>query len=210
MNTEEMNKAKYCLTVIVVALFSHCSVSQDSYIATDSSMNTGMKIMEGGAKDNAQFIRVNVNGKIVRYTPDNLQEYGLKDGGSFHSFNISSNGVEKGYFFERLFKGRYSIYYLPDNMGSSTFYITPNDTIPLAGIPREKDQYINFLVDYVRDCPLAVKNAAHIKMTKNGLVRFFMNYENCSKSHMARFRYGINAGMAIVKFTPGNNSGLLA
>ena len=65
----------------------------------------------GTPKTNAQFIMVKSGDMETKYTPDQITEYGFKDGPVYKSKNISVSGQPKRVFLERIERGKLTLYY---------------------------------------------------------------------------------------------------
>lgn len=205
-----MNKIEYWLTTIALILSIQHAYSQTSFIATDSSVYTGEKIILGTEYENALYIKVkDKKGEITTYTANDLLEYGLKNGQIYRSFNVGSDGKNERYFFLRLFKGKYNIYYLPGSIKTNNFYITTNDSLSLVAIPNNREAYLDFLKAYIDDCPQATENIEHVELTKNSLTRFFMDYQTCSNSYLPRLRFGYKMGISYNKLNPTGTAEIL-
>lgn len=201
-----MNKVQYWLIALAVASYN-LSFSQNSYIKMDSAIIVGVKLLDE-KKNNAKYISRNYKGKLIKYTPYNIQEFGLENGQIYRSLKIG--GMDSLYFFEQLSSGLYNVYYLPKKISSTVFYITKNDSIPLTRLPKLRKEYMPFLREYVKNCPRALENVKHVRMTKSSMGRFFNDFENCANSHLPTVRFGLHMGINLVRFFPSAEDKLLS
>lgn len=175
---------------------------------TDTSLVSGVKLLDGGPADNAKFIKVIVEDSTVTYTPYDLAGYRLKDGRVFQSFSVESNGSPGRFFLERIFKGRHALYQLQDEK-NELFFFRENDSSQLQVVPNDPAAYAKFFGSYVKNCPKSTSKLKHLRLTVNSLVRFFRDNENCSHHHLPRRRYGLIAGISLNEFVPQQKTGLL-
>lgn len=77
-------------------------------------------------------------------------------------------------------------------------------------IPEKSEELVEFFNQYVQNCPQAIKNTEYLKLKRNLLTRFLLDYHNCSASPLPRLRYGLTFGPAADKFVSAENGGILA
>ena len=142
------------------------------YISFDTIAYSGVNLVEGTKIGNHKFIRVKTGNKIEKYTPYQLQGYGLKNGTVFKSLHIVNDNDSNKYFLERLSRGDFNVYYLKTKNGSN-FYLTSNDSLPLIRIPATIDSSRKFLKDYVGNCQYSRNALSHFKLSRNSLKRLF-------------------------------------
>jgi hypothetical protein len=160
-------------------------------------MRSGIRVIEGRPRENARFIKAQIGEETTEYTAGQLSGYGLKDGRVFRSFALESGGGVTRYFFERLFQGRYTLYYLDSKDDPRNFFLTQSDTLPLIPIPTDGPAFRQFLRDHAKDCPRSQKNAAFVKLKKHSLQRFFRDEDVCAERYFPRYRMGVKGGMSI-------------
>lgn len=104
-------------------LISRTAVFCQSYIATDSTSLTGVRIITGTPQENSYSIKVMITNKETKvYTPKDLKEYGLADGTVYISREISVSGFSKRVFLQQLAKGKLTLYYY-DGKEANLFFI---------------------------------------------------------------------------------------
>jgi hypothetical protein len=97
---------KAVLLTFITTFISLACYPQVAYIATDTTLSSGLNLIEGIRSNNAFYIRVNRRGETIKYTPDQLQGYGLKDGTVFTSKEVSlPDGENKELFLQDLSQG---------------------------------------------------------------------------------------------------------
>ncbi len=99
-----------------------CSPKKSDYIATDSSVISGIRLIEGTARENAQFIRLKSKNEEISYSPDELSEYGFKNGTTYVSRIIPADSQTKRVFLEKLISGKINLYYYEEN-GVKTYFL---------------------------------------------------------------------------------------
>jgi hypothetical protein len=105
-----MKSNKIILILIINTLTVINLKAQSSYILRDSLMSLNLKLIEGTDSENANFIKVKMKkNEIAKYTPQDLKEYGLKDGRVYISKQINFKNSNQKVFLERLVRGRITI-----------------------------------------------------------------------------------------------------
>ena len=185
-----------CVRILILLnVFTHSAIAQRGFVKTDSTVITGVRVLEGSPKENAQSIQVKSGTTIRRYTPSEATEYELKNGRQFQSLAINS----KQYFFEHLSTGKYDVYYLPKTFTGSEFYISAGDSIPLTGLPTRQKEFRKALRSYVQDCPQALRNVRHVRMNRNSVGRLFDDYQTCRNRYLPRPHIGMTFGVVYPK-----------
>lgn len=185
---------KSLIVFVFIVIGSNAYSQRTDFIATDSTINSGVKLIKATPQKNARFIRVRDNKGTLNYTPEDLQSYGFKNGQVFESHTLTMNGVQQNWFLRRVFKGKHSIYFLPVDKQKKLF-ILPHDSLPMQEIPKQGLK--EFLTKYVDDCEKSKINVRHVKLNENSIGRFFRDYQGCSSSSLPRVRYGFFAGLNV-------------
>ena len=71
-------KNRFWLIAVILSLSTNYAFSQGDYIATDSTLSSGIKLMEGTARDNAQFIRLIKKHRVIKYLPNSIPKMDSK------------------------------------------------------------------------------------------------------------------------------------
>jgi hypothetical protein len=181
---------------------------KNNYFATDSSMNSGVRLIDGSDVKNARVCQVSEKGKTVEYTPYDIKEYGFKDGRVYVSKEIWYGDSSRRVFLQRLVKGPASLYYYKDK--KLTTYFFENDNTGLVEIRRNGPQnegpdYRDKLYSFISDCQYiedATRLAAYSRFPLSRLVE---RYNTCKPRPFPFFKYGIYAGIELswLKAPPG-------
>lgn len=176
--------------------------AQENYIATDSSLTTGIKVLDGGDILNARFCRVMQNGKTIQYSPAEIVEYGFKDGSVYVSREITVRDSSRQVFLDRLVKDRTSLYYYKDSI-MGAFYLEKEKT-GLVEIHRNAMEnagltFHEMLTGQTSDCPHVSDAARLVSYRKKSLSRFVENYNTCKPKAFPFFKYGMYAGIGFSK-----------
>jgi hypothetical protein len=187
--------------LILILSFIGCRVAfSQSYIKTDSVIETGLQFEWENREQHAQIIRQKKNDEIKQYTAADITEYGLKDGRVYRSLSIVPNGTK--YFFQLLSTGKYNVYYLPASFLGDQYYIASDNNPTLTPLPGSRKLLRSALSEYVKGCGQALKNSRHVRKTNASLGRFFNDYEKCAQSYLPRPHIGLTFGVTFVKFKP--------
>jgi hypothetical protein len=181
------------------------AIAQTGYIATDSSLVNNLNFIPGNSINNAHVVLVKEdNGAIVRYSPHDIDEYGLDNGKVYFAKDVLIEGEESRVFLQLLYAGRVNLYFYVDRK-IRTFYIEYED----GGLEKldfaAREEYRNKLKELCNDCNTMAKINAYVKYNRLSLSRYLSECEKCSGKYFPRLRWGINAGINTARLTiPGD------
>ena len=191
------------LLITICTLFGQVAYSQNSdYIATDSSVTSGIKLVKGLDKENAQFIRVKAENEVLKYSPAQLKEYGFKNGEVYVAFDVVINGKNERYFLKRVVNGGISLFYLKLKAGVEKYYILSDESTDLIELPMNKSEILRMLETYADGCSSSAQNLKFVKPNRSSLTRFLNYLNNCSTYPYPKVRYSIKIGIAGTNFYP--------
>jgi hypothetical protein len=187
------------ISIIVCAVGISFSLSaQENYIATDSSLATGIKVLDGGDLLNAKFCRVMQKDQSIQYSPEEIKEYGFKDGRVYISKVITVKDSSKQVFLERLVKDTTSLYYYRDSI-MKVFYLEKEQAglveIHRNAIENSGLTFHEMLAGLTIDCRYVSDAARLVSYRKKSLSRFVENYNTCKPKAFPFFKYGMYAGI---------------
>ena len=190
-----MKERLHLIILVVLTLFAFTTYGQGDYIATDTTIKANVNLMSSNEVNNAQYIEVLERGKIIRYYPDDLVGYGFLRGKTYVSRKITLNGREVQVFLEELFKGKYKLYYYPEQ--KMTYYFI--ETQDSALIKLTRDDFRDVIQQNFKDCPSLTFQLPYLKYKSIALVKFLKEYELCRNRAIPSPRYGISLGYGITK-----------
>lgn len=181
--------------------------AQGGYYLTGTVSNIGVKIVDGGAKENSSYCTVKTRLDIVRFTPDEVSEYGFADGRVFVAKTINYEGVMINVFLERLSMGRLVLYYYHGSKGKSFFIETKDGEISeLESIDEEGNSYRHSLTQYIADFPEGLDAIQNVPYRKEAMKSLFVRYERREHRPFPRFRYGVALSYGFTDLIPqGSN-----
>lgn len=188
-------KIRYIKRWIVMILFTSLAQftysQRSSYIATDTSAQSGLQLIEGSARTNARFIQSKKGHEVIKYYPDQLKEYGLKDGTVYESTRISVSGQGKHVFLKRLEEGKINLYYYVDK-DNKTFYLK-NDSTVFIELKKGPD-FRNQLSQYINDFDWKANQYRLVSYNRKSLSKLVSFYNNGVNKPLPFARFGIIAG----------------
>ncbi len=187
-----MKKKRKWLIAVVISLSIHSAFSQINYIATDSTLHSGIKLIEGTARENAQFISVERNKQVVKYTPIEIKEFGFKNGRTFVSKNILISGISKKVFLEKLVSGTLTLYYYIEK-GKETYFIE-KDSAVFTEISKDNGIFKKIIAQNTTDCKWVADKIKLVKYRKRSLSKLTAFYNNCEDGTFAYIKFGVIAG----------------
>ncbi len=171
------------------------------YIATDSSISTGIKLIPSSPKLNSQYIKVKVKDGEVMYTPDQITRYGLRDGTVYEAEKIQVDGEERKLFLERLVEGKITLYrYVGQKY--KTYFIR-KDSSDLQEVHRDMEslKLLSQDCEFVAD---AIRVASY--NNKESIRRLVSQYNKCQRKPFPYKKVGILTGVKRISLIQPSNS----
>lgn len=194
---------KHCLFIFIISFFPLLLSGQGAYfLKNDSSFFFGSEVVDGGHLSNSRFCLVKNGNEVIKYTADEVLEYGFNNGRVFKSFSLYLNDKTTRYFLERLVTGKINLFYLKESKNSERYYLTENSSTELIEIPDNKDETSLLFQRLVTDCPPATFNIKYIKKNKDNLIKYVRSYNNCDIRAFPVFRYGFTIGITTTMLSP--------
>lgn len=193
-----MKKIRLWLLIVIVIIPLHNLYSQKKdYIATDSSLNSGIKLIEGTARDNAQYIRLKSKNQEKKYFPKDLTKYRLK-GTVYISKNISILGQTKKVFLKRLEHGKITLYYYTEE-GISTYFLEKDSSVFVE--ISKGNNFQKKLSDNTSDFNWNSEQIRLVRYNKNSLSKLISMYNNGKNRPLPYPRFGIITGYRSTSLT---------
>lgn len=187
---------KYLLcTLLAIFLLPICVNGQNDYLIRDSARNVGVKLIDGGNLKNLHFCRVVKGNDTLEFTPEEVSEYGFKDGRVFVSRQILLNGNLENVFLEKLTEGKLSLYYLKSK-NLKQFYIEKNDS-SFTQLVKKDEANVKFkthLVQMTRDCPEVSGASKLVTFKKRSMKELIYRYNHCISKPFPHVKYGVFVG----------------
>ncbi|PWN06704.1 porin family protein [Rhodohalobacter mucosus] len=185
------------IILMAFALFIPAAVSgQSNYIITDTTAVYGIDLLDAGEIENAKYIELRNDESIIRYTPDEVREYGFKDGRIYVSKQIQTPDGIEAVFFERLIQGNLTLYYYPLTE-NSIFYLERDSTLTPLYSERTSDGSASFrdtLRDLTSDCGNVSDAVNLVRYKKSSLSLLISRYNACELRPFPFVKYGIVSG----------------
>jgi hypothetical protein len=162
-----MKRLFYLMLLLVLPFFIY---GQTGYYIKDSTMVVGVKLIDGGEIQNSMQCEVEEKDSTLVFSPDELKEYGFKDGSIYVSRSIVLNNETKAVFLERLSKGATTLYYYKDKNGKKFFLEKAGG--PLVEVYKKAEGhrlYKDFLKTYTQDCNQVAEALKLVSYTKYSL-----------------------------------------
>lgn len=186
-----MKKTKiWSIAIMSFLLIHNCYSQKRDYIATDSSLTFGIRLIEGKAVDNAQFVRVKREDSEIKYSPEQLIEYGFKNGTVYKSKNISISGQNKKVFLERLEHGNISLYYYTEK-GIKTYFLERDSTLFME---ISKDNFQKRISEITSDLEWKSDQVKLVNYNGKSLSKLISLYNNGYNKPLPFPRFGIISG----------------
>lgn len=204
------NFIHYLLAVLLLSsLLSRNAYTQgESYYATDSSLVSGVKIIDRSEVLNAQFCHVEYTKEHQQFTPYEVSEYGMKDGRVYIARDIEVEGQSQRVFLERLVEGPVSLYYFA-HKDYKTFFMERGEK-PLIEISRKSENrqgmpFGSYLASLTSDCENLREATQLVRYNKASLTLFFKRYNTCEKRPFPAIRIGLVGGLNQSQLRPSKS-----
>lgn len=184
------------ILIILLFLYPPATNGQNDYFSTDSIKSVGVKLLNGGSIDNSSFCQVKRGDSVIKYSPDEVKEYGFNGGRIYISKPIKFSDSVRNVFMERLVDGKTTLYYFKGRDFSS-FYIQ-KDSSSLIVLPKSlstRNDYNSRLTDLTSDCQKVADASKLVAYRKKSMSEFISRYNRCESMPFPVIRYGLFAGM---------------
>ena len=175
---------------------------QNSYFIADTLKCIGCIVVDNGEYLNSQFCAVEKGSDIIKYTPEEVKEYGFNDGRVYISKVIHVADSIKKVFLLRLVKGKLTLYFYRGKE-IKTFYWEKDSTsffeLPKYHRDRRDINFRNDLEYLTSDCKNVSSAIRLVSYTANSLSELVRNYNDCKPKPFANFRYGVLLGYGMNK-----------
>ncbi len=192
---------KYWYIISVIYLIPIVANGQNEYYLTDSIISVGKDMVD--YYQNPDFVLIKEGDKFVKRSPDEIKEFGCKDGRVYLSKNIATTGSTHRIFLERLTKGELTLYYYK-HKGGKSFFLEKDSTsfFELSKRSPQKQRFNKQLAELMSSCPNAANAAKLVSYSRNSMAKLISSYNGCVSSPFPYFRYGITVGYELVKQVP--------
>lgn len=178
--------------------------SQRGYYTMNDTMRSGVKMIDGGAKLNAERCQVKTADRVIVYTPEEVSEYGFQEGKAYVSKKIPSGDSSRYVFLLRLVKDQTSLYHYRGKR-IKTYYIE-KDTNLLEELTKKRDQseisYESSLLEFTSDCPEMADAVRLAGYRMKPLTELVNRYNRCESGPFPVLKFGIVAGYEASKLNP--------
>jgi hypothetical protein len=181
--------------LIIILLFPIDLLGQNNYMIKGETMSFNIQIIDMGEYNNSKFCWVKLKDSIYQYTPDEVDEYGFKDGRIFISKFIEYSSLQKKVFLERLVSGNTILYYYKGDGIGTYFFEKFNDH--LIELPKysngQKSSFRVRLDSMMSDCEKVSDAIKLVSYNKLSLSKLTERYNHCTPKPFPHFKYGLTA-----------------
>jgi hypothetical protein len=201
-----MNKLLIAIFAFVLIISGTRAQAQNGYYATDSLIISGIKLVEGGEIINSRFCQIKKGESIIRFTPNEVFEYGFGKDVVYFSRKIQIEGKPVRVFLKRLAYGKLTLYSFRNEQ--SKIYIIEDENLNLTYIPEKESDIKNnhriILNTVMADCPATNYAVKLVRYNHNSMAELVNRYNQCIEKPFPHFRFGILVGYQLSKLNvPG-------
>lgn len=179
----------FLATFFLVMIFG-VNAQKSGFIATDTSLISGVKLIQGTASENCHLITRVKRGEPVTYLPHQLTQYGLKDGTVYVSRTIQKNGEDRQVFLKRLSGGDLTLFRYQD-VGVSKYFVS-RDTAGLQELTAAN--YQQLLTGHTADFDWKYGQLDLVGYREKSLTQLLDMYNDGVNRRLNFPRMGVTAG----------------
>ncbi len=199
---------KKTLFAILIFLTIANLYAQHDYYVKDGKTTFVLKIYDKGDDANSKFCIVKQNKKDeIKFSPDEIEEYGLKNGKIYISKTINISNKAEKVFLQRLTEGKTTLYYYKGE--KNKLFFIEKDSSSLIYLPKtgaDNKNYKTTLYNYTKSCNEAARYVKLVSYKKKAFTRYIENFNNCTNKPLPFFKYGVIVGYELNKPFLSKNS----
>lgn len=200
-------RIKILFLAIVICCLTFKLLGQSNYYSTEDKMFFGASLIKGSEIQNAMFCQVRKENEILKFFPNDIKEFGFKDGTVYISKEINISNSIKQVFLERLVRGTVNLYYYKDKNVKTYFIEKPDGTtkeLPRFSFENDKIKFNTILSDLTSDCKNTFEATKLVSYKKKSLSEFIKLYNSCDSKPFPFFKYGFIIGYGLTKYSRTN------
>lgn len=188
------------ISLILLSMIPILMFGQNSYYVKDSLRKYGVTLIDENDVINSKLCQVRIDNEIFKYSPDEVSEYGFKDGRVYLSKEVKISDSVDRVFLERLYSGKTTLYYYCNNE-KKTFFLEKDSSI-LIEIPKLDKKNINYkkqLSSLSSDCPDITNVSEFVAYNKRSFTKYITRYNSCELKPFPHLRFGFAIGYELNK-----------
>jgi hypothetical protein len=190
-------------------LCSFLAFGNDNYYLADSTIYVGVRLIDDIDMTNSQFCQIKEKGKIIRYSPYEVKEYGFSKERVYVSKIINVADSSRRVFLRRLYDGNIILYYYRAK-DKKTFYIEKDSNIiaEISKLNAANEVYTIQLQNLTKNCPEISDACKLVSYNKGSFTKLMSRYEKCKKRPFPHKKYGFLTGYDFYKLIPSNEQNI--
>lgn len=183
----------YLIILLIICCFNPTTFGQKDYYVKDKQVYTDINLINMPYR-NATYGQMTVKDSIVKLMPNEVEEYGFKDGTVHQSFSIVIDSLPEKYFVKRMLKGRINLYTILIAGISQKYFINSDDLPALIEVPASSKDRQLFFKKYLNDTLVLVTNIDNISKEECSLIRLLDDYNKGIFRPLQRIHFGMRLG----------------
>lgn len=190
---------------LIACLIAGLDAHAQYYIATDSSITTGVKVLMSTERDNCELIRVRGKNGVVRtYTPLQLTEYGHRRKIKYVSKTINVYGYERRVFLNERVKGPMTLYSY-NSRAANCFFLETKDGAMIPVFNDDSTDYKAVLRETMSSCAAMERKIGLVRFQKSSMARLVKDFNNCSQRPLPFPKWGPVIGYGLNTLSKPSN-----
>ncbi len=189
------------LLAFIFSALSLFSQKQEGYFTKDSVSNVGFNVTLFSGAENAKYCHIQYENAIKKYTPEEVDEYGVK-GRVFVAKEIEYKNEKRKVFLERLSTGKIKLYLYVTDQDKLFYYTTKGHE--LTALPKKEGDkdYKQIVKNLTSDCQFMTdKLFRRVKYKRKPLSKAIKYYNICKPGYIPAIKTGIVASIGLHKNT---------
>lgn len=205
-------KAKITFMLLIVFFIWPRIIGQTSFVEFDSITYGGATLIDGGDRINSSVCQIKKGEEILKYSPEQVNRYGLSDGRIYVSKEIHVNDTSvQRVFLEQLIKDKTTLYYYKGK-SLKTFFIEKDSTLFMELRKNDnlnhRNSFHDNLFNFASDCRNVSDASKLVTYNRRALSEFIQRYNNCDSKPFPFFKYGFILGYGLTKVSPASSTDL--
>lgn len=178
------------VATLLIWLIGSVNANAQFYIATDSSMVTGVKLIMSSERDNCEFIRVrSKNGVVKTYTPLQLTGYGNTPKVNYVSKTIYLQEFKRDVFLNQRVNGPLTLYSY-NSRAVNCFFLETKEGKMIPLFHSDSTDFRALLREQMSSCAAMERKIGLVRFQKSSMTRLVNDFNTCSKRSFPYPKWG--------------------
>ena len=192
-----------------IFFLSNSLLSQSSYIMVNGNLDYDVVVKKASEKELCKGVNVIKDGISKYYSPNEIDQFGFKDGDIYLANEVEINGNIEQVFLKKIITGNLSLYYFYGE--EFRYYFKVNDSLNRLNIDskgRIDKKDIDFLILQNKSCDKVKPKLFDVKVTKLSVNHIFSVLNDCKIANPNSFKFAVFGGVLNTIIETGSEDNL--